>query len=180
MECNTMIACNLLYFLQSSMIQMSTSLISSNTTTPSTNQSSSLNCSSHDISIQRTSTQSTDTQTGSDSGGKKRRFSKRIRAKESEQREGASKTNNKNRIETESADNVAPKPPKRMKKTKNSQVENRFEVETIETSQTLPSGDNWLDTVPRKINFKSSRFTYAWAETPKRPSKYLRTAKSFL
>lgn len=147
------------------------SLMSSNAVPPSTNQSNSQICSN-----QRTSNQSTNTRIESDSGVKKQRFSKRIRAKQSEHMEGASKTVIKNKI-SRKADNVAPIPPKRMKKIKSNEV--RFDIENLENQEIQTTRYDWFNGRPRKINFKfSSRSKYP--ETPKRLSTYMRTVNSCL
>lgn len=127
------------------------------------------------ISNQATNPHSIDTETGNSSDGKRKKNSKKVPPKRSKRLSEMALKNEKMSQET---DVVALKPPKRMKKPKSSEINNKFEVENLQNAQNKLADDDWLDVVPRKINFQLARFNhFGIPPTPKRPSKFMRKVR---
>lgn len=137
-------------------------------TTPQTNDNP-------DISNEDTNSHSIDTQAGNSSNGKRKRNSKKIPPKRSKRLSEMALKNGKMSQET---DVVAPIPPKRMKRPKSGEVNNEFEVENLQNTQNKVADDDWLDVVPRKIDFQVNKFNhFRIPQTPKRLSKYMRKVR---
>lgn len=116
---------------------------------------------------QEATTHSEDGQIGNDSSKADKKNSKRITQKRRSKRISEMELEKKN-----SLGDVAAKPPKMRKKSKNIEVECAFEVESIRNPHSEPSDDDCVDGAPRKLNFNPKK-SEPFPKTPHRNSKYM-------